>query len=69
MKRCKTKYKHKFDELVINNRWKQKHYSRSNNWVIVGFGIKYFSPTEYEYYFNMFGIEFRFWMIRKIIIK
>jgi len=66
MKRRKTKYSHKFDRIVINNRWKQPFYSRYGNWIIIGFGIRYFSPTEYEYYFNLFGIDLRIWFIRSI---
>lgn len=66
MKRRKTKYNNKFDRLVINNRWKRPFYSRSENWVVFGFGIKWLSHAEYEYYFSFFGIDFRFWFIRKI---
>ena len=66
MKRRKTKYNHKFDRLVINNRWKRPFYSRDGSWVIFGIGIRYFSPLEYEYYFNFFGIDFRFWFIRAL---
>jgi hypothetical protein len=66
MKRRKTKYNHKFDRFVLNNRWKRPYYSRSGSWIIFGIGIRYFSPTEYEYYFNCIGLEFRFWFIRAL---
>lgn len=64
--RKKTKYKYKFDELIFNNRWKQPIWNRSGTWVILGFGTRYFSPTEVEFYFNFFGFDFRFWFNREI---
>jgi dolichyl-phosphate-mannose--protein O-mannosyl transferase len=63
----KSKYKHKFDRFVLNNRWKRPIYSRSGSWVYFGIGIRFFSPTEYELYFNFFGLEFRWWFIREFI--
>ena len=61
---ARTKYKHKFDCLIINNRWKRPSYSRSSEWVFIGIGQRYFSPTEMEYYISFFGIDFRFWFDR-----
>lgn len=65
--RRKFRYKHSFDRFLLNNRWRQPDYSRDGSWVIFGFGISYFSPREYEYYFNLFGLRFRFWMKRELI--
>jgi hypothetical protein len=62
----KTKYNNKFDRFVINNRWKLPYYSRGGNWVIFGFGVRYSSPFDYEYYFNCLGIDFRFWFTRSV---
>jgi len=67
MKRRKTKYNHKFDRLVINNRWKQPFFSRAGSWVYLGIGIRYFSAFKYEYYFNFFGIDFRLWFSRELV--
>jgi len=67
MKRHRTKYNHKFDRFILNNRWKIPYYSRNYNWVIFGLGIRYFSPTDYEYYFNCFGLEFRFCFKRALV--
>jgi len=61
MKRRKTKYNYKFDRFVFNNRWKLPIYSRTGSWVIIGIGVRWASPNDVEYYFNLFGLEFRFW--------
>jgi len=63
----KTKYKHSFDTLVINNRWRKPIWSRSSDWVIVGVRQSYFSPSEYEISICFFGIDFRFWFKRELI--
>jgi len=63
----KTKYKHTFDTLVINNRWRTPIWSRSSDWVIFGLRTRYFSPTEYEYSLCLFGIDFRLWFKRELI--
>ena len=65
----KTKYKHKFDEFIFTNRWALPFYSRPSTWVIIGLGRRYFSPTEYEYYLSLFGLDFRFWFKKELISK
>lgn len=65
----RTKYKYEFDTIVFNNRWKKPIWNRSGSWVIIGFGKRYFSPTYFEYYFNFFGLDVRFWFKREIKIK
>lgn len=65
--RRQKKYKSKFERFHLNNRWKTPIYSRSGDWVMIGIGIRFFSPTEYEYYINCFGIDFRFWFVREWI--
>jgi len=65
MKRRKTKYKHSFDTIIINNRWMKPFYSRTDNWVYLGISTRYFSPTEYEYAIHFFGIDIRIWMKRE----
>lgn len=64
-----NKYRHKFDKLVINNRWRQPFYLRSDTWVVFGLSRRYFSPTEYEWILSLFGIDIRIWMFRLIIKK
>lgn len=64
----KKKYKHKFKEIIIRNRWMRPFYSRNGDWVILGLGKNYFSPIEYEYYIALFGIDIRF-IFERIIIK
>ena len=64
MARKRTKYKHRFDVLVINNRWKQPRYSRTGTWVIFGISTRYFSTSEYEYCLSFFGLDLRFWFLR-----
>ena len=63
--RKRTKYKSKFDTIVINNRWKRPVYSRSDNFQYFGFGKRYFSVKEYEYVISLFGIDIRIWMTRE----
>jgi hypothetical protein len=62
------RYNHSFDRIVINNRWKRKWYSRSDNYCYLGIGKRYFSPTDYEYYISFFGIDIRVF-IKKIVIN
>jgi len=50
-------YIHKFDRIVINNRWRLPLHSRSSEWVYIGIWTRYFSPTEYEYVISLFGID------------
>jgi len=64
MNRTKTKYNVKFDRVAFNNRWKSPCYSRNGDWVIIGFGKRYFGINELEYYMNFFGLALRFWFIR-----
>lgn len=63
MKR-KTKYKHKFERLIFNNRWATPYWHRSGNWLVIGIDTQYFSPTEYEFKIGFFGFELRIFMIR-----
>jgi hypothetical protein len=60
----KTKYKHSFDTIIFNNRWRLPIYSRPSNWVIIGLYIRWFSPSEYECKFCLFGLDLRVWMRR-----
>lgn len=62
----RTKYKHTFDQFVFNNRWAQPRWTKGGNWTILGFGIRYFGPLDYEYHLNIFGFDFRFWFKREI---
>ena len=64
--RRKTKYKYEFDAIVFNNRWKTKFWHRDASWIIIGFGKRFFSPTDFEYYFNFFGLDVRFWFKREV---
>ena len=63
----RTKYKHRFDTIVLVNRWNIPFWDRSSNWIIFGFGKNYFSTTEYEYRIGFFGFDVRVWMIREPI--
>ncbi len=63
----KSKYKYSFDRLVFNNRWMCKKHHRSDDWLIFGVQMWWFSSTEYEYRIGFFGIECRIWMKRKFI--
>jgi len=63
--RKRTKYKSKFDTIVINNRWKRPYYSRGDSWVYFGFSKRYFSTNDYEYVISLFGIDIRIWMTRE----
>lgn len=63
----RTKYKHSFDQLWFINRWKQRRFSRSDTWTIIGIRKAYFSPNEYEYAICLFGFELRIWMNKTTI--
>jgi hypothetical protein len=58
----KTKYTHKFDRIVFNNRWKRPHYSRSGDWILIGIGRRLFGVFEYEWVISFFGFDLRIWM-------
>lgn len=61
----KTKrYKVKFDSFIISNRWRKPLWNRSGSWIYFGFSKEFYSPTELEYRFHFFGIDFRFWFNR-----
>lgn len=59
--RRRTKSKYKFDQIVINNRWKRSIWNRDSRWCYLGIGQCYFSPTEFEIFISILGIDFRFW--------
>ena len=64
--RKKNNYSYEFDRIVFNNRWVTPDYSRQGSWVIVGIGIRYSSPTSFQYYFSFFGFDIRVWFNREI---
>lgn len=65
--RGRTKYRHSFDRVLFENRWKSPFYSRHANWLIIGISTRYFSTTEYEYRIGFFGFDLRIWMKRTAI--
>lgn len=56
-----AKYRHVFDEIMINNRWRRKYYSRDCDWVIFGVSKKCFSPDVYNFTVHLFGIDIKIW--------
>lgn len=62
----RTKYTHHFDHAMISNRWRKEWWNRNDNWVFFGASINWFSSTEYEYRIHFFGIDIRFWFVRKL---
>ena len=63
----RNKYKHRFDRITFQNRWKQTKISRNSDWVIFGIQQWWFSPYEYEYRLCFFGFDMRIWMKRERI--
>lgn len=61
-------YKHSFDRLVFENRWRRRFWNRSSDWTIVGLHKRWFNHEEYEYQICFFGLMLRVWMKRKIRI-
>lgn len=62
-----TKYKHHFDRVIFNNRWRMRPISRPEDWVFIGVSVRWFSPSEYEYVISFFGFDVRIWMKRTFI--
>ena len=60
----KTKYRHSFKEVVINNRWKKPFHQRNSDWVIFGLSKQFFTTIDYEYKISLFGIDIRLWFER-----
>jgi len=60
----KRRYKHKLDEIVFTNRWKQSCWG---NYTLIGITKYWFSFSEYEWRLCFFGFELRFWMKREFI--
>lgn len=61
----RTKYKHRFDRVVFNNRWLQKY--PPDNYTIFGLSKFWFSSLEYEWRLSFFGLEMRIWIKREFI--
>ena len=57
----KTKYKLKFDSVIILNRYKTKWFIRPSSWVVFGFGVDIPSFYMRRYYIALFGIDINFW--------
>lgn len=62
----KAKYRHTFDRIYIDNRWKLPRITRSDNWIIFGVYKWWFSRSEYEYQIGLFGFTIRIWMNRTL---
>lgn len=60
----RTKYKHLFQKITINNRWNKPYYQRNDDWIIFGISKKFFHTTKYEYMISLFGIDIRIWFER-----
>lgn len=58
-------YKYRLEGVAVNNRWRRKPFTRSDNWVIFGFSKRWFMPMQFEYAIHLFGIDIGFWF-RKI---
>jgi len=62
------KYRHSLEKITFYNRWRYNKYVGlridSSDWMILGLGQRWFSPTEYEYILAFFGFEIRIWMNR-----
>lgn len=67
MKFDRRKYTYRFDKVIFNNRWNKPFWNRDTTWLIFGFGIKhYWGLNKCEYYFNFFGLDFRFLFTKNI---
>jgi hypothetical protein len=63
----RTRYKHRLDRIVLNNRWRKPFYSRSDNWTIIGISTRWFSTTDYEWIISFFGLDLRIWIKREYL--
>ena len=56
-----------FERLFLNNRWKQKEYSRNCNWTIIGIHKHWAGPSSFCYKLCFFGIDIHIWFNREFI--
>lgn len=58
------KYNSRFDRLIVNNRWRKRHYSRLDTWVLFGLQEYWAGPHDMCWKICLFGIDFCFWIKR-----
>jgi hypothetical protein len=46
-----------FDSIRFYNRWKQKYYCRTCDWIIFGLGERWYGPNEFCYKLCFFGFD------------
>ncbi|HMR18071.1 MAG TPA: hypothetical protein PKA53_02120 [Sphingobacterium sp.] len=56
--------KYKFNRIYFSNRWKQRKYRRSDNWVIFGVTVHWAGIDDYCYRIGFFGLELKVWFKR-----
>lgn len=61
------RYKHTFERITFDNRWRRKIWNREDNWLIFGCYLKWFGHLEYEYQIGLFGLRLRIWFKREFI--
>lgn len=53
-----------FERIAVANRWKQRRYSRSCDWVVFGIATRWAGPESFCWKLCFFGIDIQVWLKR-----
>lgn len=64
----KESVKIRFDEIRFMNRWKDRHWARPSDWVLIGISTRWFAYDMFCWRFSFFGFDVSIWF-KKIYPK